>query len=327
VPGLIDVLRKNGVVVANMPGSAWMEARALLGFSAQPQPSFLREDLKMRTSRPGGAARIRPRGSVVAARRGCHRGAYAGAFPVSQRSRAARRVVGKRARTAQVGDQRSGHRLCRPELVRLSTTPVCGTRGASRAAICAAGVRRRHSRRLGPSCPAAFAGSPTNSMPAPCRWAMARGRRRLGWSPTRRCRRQRCCRRGTACGSAASRLGAEPLRRQSVLLGRYLERAEGDAAAGAGARTQRDPGKGSSTVLHSVERFTALVTWGATSQATRAQPAEGGTEALQSQEKFGSALSLLRRHSEPRHPCGSVFTGAWQVITGDDENALPRSRR
>ena len=32
VPGLIDVLRKGGVVVANMPGSGVLEARALLGF-------------------------------------------------------------------------------------------------------------------------------------------------------------------------------------------------------------------------------------------------------------------------------------------------------
>src|SRR5260370_26313196 len=32
VPGLIDVLRKNGVVVANMPGPGVMQARALLGF-------------------------------------------------------------------------------------------------------------------------------------------------------------------------------------------------------------------------------------------------------------------------------------------------------
>ena len=32
VPGLIDVLRKDGVVVANMPGSGVLEARALLGF-------------------------------------------------------------------------------------------------------------------------------------------------------------------------------------------------------------------------------------------------------------------------------------------------------
>src|ERR1700749_1271476 len=32
VPGLIDVLRKNGIVVANMPGSVVLETRALLGF-------------------------------------------------------------------------------------------------------------------------------------------------------------------------------------------------------------------------------------------------------------------------------------------------------
>ena len=32
VPGLIAVLRKSGVVVANMPGSGVLEARALLGF-------------------------------------------------------------------------------------------------------------------------------------------------------------------------------------------------------------------------------------------------------------------------------------------------------
>ena len=32
VPGLIEALRKSGVVVANMPGSGVMESRALLGF-------------------------------------------------------------------------------------------------------------------------------------------------------------------------------------------------------------------------------------------------------------------------------------------------------
>ena len=44
VPGLIDVLRKNGVVVANMPGSGVMEARALLGFL----PSLSRRLLRRR---------------------------------------------------------------------------------------------------------------------------------------------------------------------------------------------------------------------------------------------------------------------------------------
>ena len=47
VPGLIDVLRKNGVVVANMPGSGVMEARALLGFLPSLCRRFFGEDLKM----------------------------------------------------------------------------------------------------------------------------------------------------------------------------------------------------------------------------------------------------------------------------------------
>src|SRR5204863_9640742 len=47
VPGLIDVLRKGGVVVANMPGSGVLEARALLGFLSNLPPRLLGEDLKM----------------------------------------------------------------------------------------------------------------------------------------------------------------------------------------------------------------------------------------------------------------------------------------
>src|SRR5260221_7778439 len=47
VPGLIDVLRKGGVVVANMPGSGVMEARALLGFLPSLSRRFFGEDLKM----------------------------------------------------------------------------------------------------------------------------------------------------------------------------------------------------------------------------------------------------------------------------------------
>src|SRR6187551_2266364 len=47
VPGLIDVIRKNGVVVANMPGSGVMEARALLGFLPGLSERLLGEKLKM----------------------------------------------------------------------------------------------------------------------------------------------------------------------------------------------------------------------------------------------------------------------------------------
>src|SRR5476651_1641306 len=47
VPGLIDVIRKNGVVVANMPGSGVLEARALLGFLPSLSRRFFGEELKM----------------------------------------------------------------------------------------------------------------------------------------------------------------------------------------------------------------------------------------------------------------------------------------
>src|SRR5580693_7777543 len=47
VPGLIDVLRKDGVVVANMPGSGVLEARALLGFLPNLCRRLLSEDLIM----------------------------------------------------------------------------------------------------------------------------------------------------------------------------------------------------------------------------------------------------------------------------------------
>src|SRR5260370_15014880 len=59
-------------------------------------------------------------------------------------------------------------------------------------------------------------------------------------------------------------------------LGRYLERAEATLRlVRALGTSQRDAGKGPSTVVHSVERIhRLLVTWGATSQASRAKSAE-----------------------------------------------------
>src|SRR6201996_5636283 len=47
VPGLIHVLRKDGVVVANMPGSGVLEARALLGFLPSLSRRLLGENLMM----------------------------------------------------------------------------------------------------------------------------------------------------------------------------------------------------------------------------------------------------------------------------------------
>jgi uncharacterized alpha-E superfamily protein len=101
-------------------------------------------------------------------------------------------------------------------------------------------------------------------------------------------------------------------------LGRYLERAEATLRLiRALATPTRDPGKGPSTTLHSVERIQRLlVTWGATSLAARAQPARVAAEALQSPERFGSALSLVRAAQRTATSLRERLSpDAWQVIT------------
>ena len=58
------------------------------------------------------------------------------------------------------------------------------------------------------------------------------------------------------------------------------------------------------------------MTWGATSQASRAQPAKVAAEALQSEEKFGSALSLVRAAQRTATSLRERLSpDAWQVIT------------
>src|SRR5205807_6970253 len=101
-------------------------------------------------------------------------------------------------------------------------------------------------------------------------------------------------------------------------LGRYLERAEATLRLIRVLGTpMRDPGKGPSTTLHSVERIQRLlVTWGATSLAARAQPARIAADALQSPERFGSALSLVRSAQRTATSLRERLSpDAWQVIT------------
>ena len=101
-------------------------------------------------------------------------------------------------------------------------------------------------------------------------------------------------------------------------LGRYLERAEATLRLIRALGTQaRDPAKGSSTGLHSAERIQRLlVTWGATTQTARSQSAKVAAEALQSEEKFGSALSLLRSAQRTATSLRERLSpDAWQVIT------------
>jgi len=58
------------------------------------------------------------------------------------------------------------------------------------------------------------------------------------------------------------------------------------------------------------------VTWGATSQTARSQSAKVAAEALQSEEKFGSALSLVRSALRTASSLRERLSpDAWQVIT------------
>jgi uncharacterized alpha-E superfamily protein len=100
-------------------------------------------------------------------------------------------------------------------------------------------------------------------------------------------------------------------------LGRYLERAEATLRLVRALGTQRDPGKGPSTVPPSIDRIQRLlVAWGATSQTSRAQAPKIAAEALQGEEKFGSALSLVRAAQRTATSLRERLSpDAWQVIT------------
>ena len=105
-------------------------------------------------------------------------------------------------------------------------------------------------------------------------------------------------------------------------LGRYLERAEATLRLIRALGIQaRDPAKGSAG-LHAAERIQRLlVTWGAVSQTARSQSGKVAAEALQSEEKFGSALSLLRSAQRTASSLRERLSpDAWQVITEMAEN-------
>ena len=105
-------------------------------------------------------------------------------------------------------------------------------------------------------------------------------------------------------------------------LGRYLERAEATLRLIRALGTSRDPGQGNfdgaSTALHSVERIQRLlVTWGAHLAGDANATLRGSlAEALQSEEKFGSALSLVRSAQRTATSLRERLSpDAWQIIT------------
>jgi uncharacterized circularly permuted ATP-grasp superfamily protein/uncharacterized alpha-E superfamily protein len=319
VPGLIDVLRKNGVVVANMPGSGVMEARALLGFLPSLSRRFFGEDLKMPHIATWWCGQKSAREEVLSRLdQVAIEGAYGSGVPgfgkgpvlASELSPSER----ERLKTA-IHDR--GIDYVGQELVRLSTTPVWDngriTPRPFVLRVFAAATPGGWTMMPGGFCRIADqldarAVSMGDGARAADVWVVSdkavstatllttgdnvRIRRIAGWVPSR----------------AADNL---------FWLGRYLERAEATLRLVRALGTQRDPGKGSTTVPHSVERIQRLlVTWGATSQATRAQPAKVAAEALQSEDKFGSALSLVRAAQRTATSLRERLSpDAWQVIT------------
>jgi len=320
VPGLIDVLRKNGVVVANMPGSGVMEARALLGFLPSLSQRFFGEDLKMPhiatwwCGQKSAREEVLSRLDEVAIEGAYGRGVpgFPGNGPVlgSELSSSER----ERLRSA-IRDR--GIDYVGQELVRLSTTPVWDqgriTPRPFVLRVFAAATPEGWAIMPGGFCRIADqldarAVSMGDGARAADVWVVSdkavstatllptvdtvRIRRIAGWVPSR----------------AADNL---------FWLGRYLERAEATLRLIRALGTQRDPGKGPSAALPSVERIQRLlVTWGATSQAARAQPAKTAAEALQSEQRFGSALSLLRSAQRTATSLRERLSpDAWQVIT------------
>src|ERR1700680_340835 len=336
VPGLIDVLRKNGVVVANMPGSGVMEARALLGFLPSLSRRFFGEDLKMPHIATWWCGQKSAREEVLSrldrlAIEGAYRRGVPG-FPGNGPVLAGELSASERERLKSVINDR-GIDYVGQELVRLSTTPVWDngriTPRPFVLRVFAAATPEGWTMMPGGFCRIADqldarAVSMGEGARAADVWVVSdkaistatllpsgdnvRIRRIAGWVPSR----------------AADNL---------FWLGRYLERAEATLRLVRALGTQRDPGKGSATVPHSVERIQRLlVTWGAVSQATRAQPAKVAAEALRSEDKFGSALSLVRAAQRTATSLRERLSpDAWQVITEmaerlvrevDDDDAL-----
>ncbi|MGE9009605.1 circularly permuted type 2 ATP-grasp protein [Bradyrhizobium sp. JYMT SZCCT0428] len=325
VPGLIDVLRKSGVVVANMPGSGVLEARALLGFLPNLCRRLLSEDLLMPHIATWWCGQKSAREEVLSRLDDfAIEGAYGRAVPgfasngpvLSGELSPPER---ERLRSA-ISDR--GIDFVGQELVRLSTTPTWEngriTPRPFVLRVFAAATPNGWTILPGGFCriadePDARAVSMGDGARSADVWVVSdkpiAASTLLPAADTVRIRRIA----GVVPSRAADNL---------FWLGRYLERAEATLrlirALGTPTReSAKGAPTGASTALHSVERIQRLlVTWGATSQASRANSAKVAAEALQSAEKFGSALSLLRSAQRTATSLRERLSpDAWQVIT------------
>src|SRR3954462_14332553 len=320
VPGLVDVLRKNGVVVANMPGSGVLEARALLGFLPSLCRRLLGENLIMphiatwwcgqKAAREEVLSRLEDfaiEGAYGRAVPGfsSHEPVIAGELPPAERDRLRQAIADR------------GIDYVGQELVRLSTTPVWEegriTPRPFVLRVFAAATPHGWTILPGGFCriaeqPDARAVSMGDGARSADVWIVSdkqvstatllpavdkvRIRRIAGVLPSR----------------AADNL---------FWLGRYLERAEATLRLVRALGSPSGPNKGTAASLQSAERIQRLlVTWGAISQTSRAAPGRIVAEALQSPERFGSALSLVRAAQRTATSLRERLSpDAWQVIT------------
>ena len=321
VPGLIDVLRKDGVVVANMPGSGVLESRAILGFLAPLSRRFFGEELKMPhiatwwCGQKSAREEVLSRLDTVAIE-----GAYGRGVPGFDSNGPvlpSQLPAGERERLiAAINDR--GIDFVGQELVRLSTMPVWDQgRIAPRPFVLrvfAAATLGGWTIMPGGFCRIAEeldarAVSMGDGARAADVWVVSdkavSATTLLPASDTVRIRRIA----GVLPSRAADNL---------FWLGRYLERAEATLRLVRALGTQhRDPGKGSQGLHQAADRIQRiLVAWGAASQSSRTQAAKVAAEALQSEERFGSGLSLVRSAQRTATSLRERLSpDAWQVIT------------
>jgi uncharacterized circularly permuted ATP-grasp superfamily protein/uncharacterized alpha-E superfamily protein len=319
VPGLIDVIRKSGVVIANMPGAGVMEARALLGFLPSLSRRFFSEELKIPHIATWWCGQKSARDQVLSrlddfAIEGAYVRGVPG-FPGDGPVLASQLSASERNRLKAAIEHR-GIDFVGQEVVRLSTMPVwdqgriaprpfvlrmfaAATQdgwtvmpgGFCRIAdqLDARAVSMGEGTRAADVWVVSDKAVPTTTLlPAP---DSVRIRRVAGVLPSR----------------AADNL---------FWLGRYLERAEATLRLVRALGLHRDHSR-AATPQHSVERITRLlVAWGAASSGARSQTARIATEALQSPQKFGSALSLVRSALRTASSLRERLSpDAWQVIT------------
>ncbi len=320
VPGLIDVLRKDGVVIANMPGSGVLEARALLGFLPSLCRRLLGETLMMphiatwwcgqKAAREEVLSRLDEVAIEGAYGRGVPGFESNGPVLASELSKAERERL-----VAAINER--GIDFVGQELVRLSTTPVWDQGRI---------VPRPFVLRV-------FAAATPHGwtvMPGGfCRIAdqldaravsMGDGARAADvWVVSDKAVSSRTLLPGSDAVRIRRIAGVLPSRAADNLfwLGRYLERAEATLRLVRALGIQQRDAKGSSNLQHAAERIQRiLVTWGAVTQVSRSQPAKVAAEALQSEERFGSCLSLVRSAQRTATSLRERLSpDAWQVIT------------